>query len=291
MLKAIVNVEILQSSTDYLNVTHPTISFHWNFIQCDSEVKSLVQQRESVLSDKSKSYGKSYGNSFVTANDASGRYTNSFFWGNSYYVGSSIQCAYINENYGKKVTKTRQNKPMEELKEFDTESRKKHGGLTSNDLWIGTRFDKPPYKLGFYMMTISLNTTFFPRIRMIYLGVCLPFSCNASDVSVIAKLAGSKQAMKHSSLEKIRDQHDMYDMYEDPVFWILFAVTATVFVLMVIGTGYDIYVTRKYTREKNVIYDLERHAKFDQLTTRTHKSLSGKIADVLNISFLRTSFL
>ncbi|XP_043523193.1 nose resistant to fluoxetine protein 6 isoform X2 [Frieseomelitta varia] len=205
----------------------------------------------------------------LKANDASGRYTNSFFWGNSYYVGSSIQCAYINEDYGKKVMK---NKPTEEL---NTESRKKHGGLTSNDLWIGTRFDKPPYKLGFYMMTISLNTTFFPRIRMIYLGVCLPFSCNASDVSVIAKLAGSEQAMKHSSLEKIRDQHDMYDMYEDPVFWILFAVTATVFVLMAIGTGYDIYVTRKYTRGKNVIYDLERHAKFDQLTTRNQKSLGA----------------
>ena len=59
---------------------------------------------------------------------------------------------------------------------------------------------------------------------MIYLGVCLPFSCNASDVSVIAKLAGSEQAMKHSSLEKIRDQHDMYDMYGDPVFWILLYV-------------------------------------------------------------------
>lgn len=56
---------------------------------------------------------------------------------------------------------------------------------------------------------------------MIYLGVCLPFSCNASDVSVIAKLAASEQAMKHSTLHKVRDQHDMYDMYEDPVFWIL----------------------------------------------------------------------
>lgn len=99
--------------------------------------------------------------SFVTANDASGRYTNSFFWGNSYYVGSSIQCDYINEDYGRKMMKTRQNKAIEEL---NTESRKKHGGLTSNDLWIGTRFDKPPYKLGFYMMTISLNTTFFPRV-------------------------------------------------------------------------------------------------------------------------------
>lgn len=59
---------------------------------------------------------------------------------------------------------------------------------------------------------------------MIYLGVCLPFSCNATDVFVITKLAGSEQTVKHSSIEKVRDQHDAYNMYEDPVFWILLYV-------------------------------------------------------------------
>lgn len=54
-----------------------------------------------------------------------------------------------------------------------------------------------------------------------YLGVCLPFSCSSSDVSVIARLAASENAEKHSSIEKIRDQRNLYNMYEDPVFWIL----------------------------------------------------------------------
>ncbi|XP_033352837.1 nose resistant to fluoxetine protein 6-like isoform X1 [Bombus vosnesenskii] len=209
----------------------------------------------------------------VKANDASGRYTNGFLWGNSYYVGSATQCAYINEDYGRKIVKI-QEKPMEEAKEFNSEPQKRHGGLTENNLWTGTRSNKSPHKLGFYMMTISVNTTLFPTTRMIYLGVCLPFSCNASDVSVIAKLAASEQAMKHSTLHKVRDQHDMYDMYEDPVFWILSGVTVVVVLLMAIGTGYDIYITRKYTRGRKVIYDLERHAKLDQLTGRSQKSLN-----------------
>ncbi|XP_054007968.1 O-acyltransferase like protein-like isoform X1 [Hylaeus anthracinus] len=214
----------------------------------------------------------------LKADDASGRYGNGFFWGNSYYVGSSTECVYINEDYGRPIKKARPGALMEELDVFNAEPRKRNTGPSENNLWIDMKVDKPPYKLGFYMMTISINATVAPAVigltRTIYLGVCLPFSCSASDVSVIAKLAGSSLAARHSSIEKIRDQHDMYNMYEDPVFWILFGVTAVVFVLMAFGTGYDIYVTRKYSR-RNMIYDLERHAKLDQLAGRNQKPLNA----------------
>lgn len=63
-------------------------------------------------------------------------------------------------------------------------------------------------------------------------------------------------------------------------------VSAAVFLLMFIGTGYDIYITRKYTRGKNMIYDLERHAKLEQLAVRNQKPLSGKISDILGYLFL-----
>lgn len=48
-----------------------------------------------------------------------------------------------------------------------------------------------------------------------------------------------------------------------------------VFALMAISSVYDIYVTRKYSR-RNVIYDLEKHAKLEQLAGRNQKPLSGK---------------
>lgn len=97
-----------------------------------------------------------------SADDASGRYTNSFLWGNSYYVGSATQCAYIGEDYKREMTKIHQNGSIED---FNIESRKKNSGLSGKDFWIGTKLDKPPYKLGFYIMTISVNNTLFPTVN------------------------------------------------------------------------------------------------------------------------------
>ncbi|XP_033327900.2 nose resistant to fluoxetine protein 6 isoform X2 [Megalopta genalis] len=209
----------------------------------------------------------------LKADDASGRYTNSFFWGNSYYVGSSTECIYINENYARKM-KESADVAMEEAAEFNAEPHRRNTGLSGNNLWTESTVVKPPYKLGFYMMTISINATVSPATRTIYLGVCLPFSCTAADVPVIARLAASELAANNSMIEKVRDQHDMYNMYGDPMFWALFGISMGVFVLMAIGSGYDLYVTRKYAR-RNVIYDLERHAKLDQLAGRNQKPLSA----------------
>ncbi|XP_076673726.1 O-acyltransferase like protein isoform X2 [Andrena cerasifolii] len=202
----------------------------------------------------------------LKVDDASGRYTNSFLWGNTYYVGSSTECVYINEDY-EKISKR--------AEEGNTAPQKKNLGVSGNNIWTGLRSSKPPYKVGFYMMTILLNSTVLPVARTIYLGVCLPFSCSSSDVSVIAKLAASELAGRHSLIESIRNQHDMYRMYEDPVFWILLGATAVVFACMAVGTGYDLYVTRTYARRRNVMYDLERHAKLEQLAGRNQKPLSA----------------
>lgn len=56
-------------------------------------------------------------------------------------------------------------------------------------------------------------------------------------------------------------------------------MTAAVFACMAVGTGYDLYVTRAYARRKNVMYDLERHAKLEQLAGKDQKPLSGKATE------------
>lgn len=56
---------------------------------------------------------------------------------------------------------------------------------------------------------------------MIHLGVCLPYSCTAPDVAVIGRLAAGEFAARHSTIERVRDRHNLYDVYTDPVFWIL----------------------------------------------------------------------
>lgn len=44
---------------------------------------------------------------------------------------------------------------------------------------------------------------------------------------------------------------------------------------MIFGTGYDYYMSRKF-RRNNVIYDLEKHGKLDQLANGNRKALNGK---------------
>ncbi|XP_014469015.1 PREDICTED: nose resistant to fluoxetine protein 6-like isoform X2 [Dinoponera quadriceps] len=209
----------------------------------------------------------------LKVDDASGRFTNGFFWGNSYFTGSATECDYIGQDYLQRNSES----SVEEVREFNTEPRKRinTGSSGAGLLETLTFDDKPPYRLGFYMIRLSLNASRYTSTRVIHLGVCLPFSCTASDVAVIGKLAASDFVMKHSTVEKVRDQHNLYDMYADPVFWILFGVSATVLVIMIFGTGYDYYLTKKFAQVRsNVIYDLEKHGKLDRLANGNQKVLN-----------------
>nr|XP_050859861.1 O-acyltransferase like protein isoform X1 [Vespula vulgaris] len=211
----------------------------------------------------------------LKVDDASGRYTNGFFWGNSYFTGSATECQYIGQNYVRKNEKPTSTSTIDEVQEFNTEPHKKGNlGLSGTNLLTQTFIDQPPYPLGFYIMRVSINTTLSPTTRLIHIGVCLPFSCTSADVAVLAKLAASDIAGKNSVIEKIRDQHNLYDMYSDPVYWILFGVTTVVLVLMIAGSGYDLYLTRMVARKKNMIYDLEKHGKLDQLSNGNPKTLN-----------------
>nr|XP_033327900.1 nose resistant to fluoxetine protein 6 isoform X2 [Megalopta genalis] len=271
--------QLVRSSSDTLDANWITISEALDIFNVRHLASNWTEGRYPVQEQCAKDLTryiqglKKHEGWALKADDASGRYTNSFFWGNSYYVGSSTECIYINENYARKM-KESADVAMEEAAEFNAEPHRRNTGLSGNNLWTESTVVKPPYKLGFYMMTISINATVSPATRTIYLGVCLPFSCTAADVPVIARLAASELAANNSMIEKVRDQHDMYNMYGDPMFWALFGISMGVFVLMAIGSGYDLYVTRKYAR-RNVIYDLERHAKLDQLAGRNQKPLSA----------------
>ncbi|KAK2576733.1 hypothetical protein KPH14_005386 [Odynerus spinipes] len=231
--------------------------------QCGKDISRYIQglKREEPWASK--------------VDDASGRYTNGFFWGNSYFTGSATECEYIGRDYVRRNQPAAPIPTIEEVRAFNAEPRKKaNDGLSGANLLTQTFIDRPPYPLGFYMMRISINTTFSPTTRLIHFGVCLPYSCTAADVTVLAKLAASDVAAKHSIVEKVRDQHNLYDIFADPVYWILFGVTSVVLVLMIAGSGYDLYLTRMVARKKRMIYDLEKHGKLDQLNNGNPKTLN-----------------
>lgn len=60
---------------------------------------------------------------------------------------------------------------------------------------------------------------------------------------------------------------------------------------MIFGTGYDYYLSRKLVHKNNVIYDLEKHGKLDQLANGNQKVLNGKRTHRVHIrKFLRHLF-
>ncbi|KAH0954824.1 hypothetical protein HN011_009268 [Eciton burchellii] len=211
----------------------------------------------------------------LKVDDASGRFTNGFFWGNSYFTGSATECDYIGQIYTRKNSRINMKSSIEEVREFNAEPQKRVNlGLSGTNSWVETMStDISPYRLGFYMMRLSINASQYTTTRLIHLGVCLPFSCTASDVTVIGKLAAGEFAAKHSFIEKVRDQHNPYDMSMDPVFWILFGVSVVILILMVFGTGYDYYL-QNLIHKKNIIYDLEKNGKLDHLTNGNQKALN-----------------
>ncbi|KAF7990013.1 hypothetical protein HCN44_008687 [Aphidius gifuensis] len=204
----------------------------------------------------------------LKADDASGRYTNGFFWGNSFFTGSATECAYIGYDYSKK--NDHKHVPNAEVGEFNSELKVNiNSGPSGSQTYLLPVHDTPPYKLGFFMMRIAINgSTISPVTRSIQLGVCLPFSCTADDVAIIGKLAASNVARKHSFIEKVRDHHQYYDIYEDPVFWTLVGSSLFAMFMMIIGTSYDYWLSAKSSTKKiHIIYDVEKPGKLEQIGT------------------------
>lgn len=104
--------------------------------------------------------------SSVQVDDASGRFTNGFFWGNSYFTGSATECDHIGQIYPRKNSKIDVASSIEEVREFNAEPRKTmNPGLTGSDTWTQTiSIETPPYRLGFYMMTLSINASQYTTV-------------------------------------------------------------------------------------------------------------------------------
>lgn len=104
--------------------------------------------------------------------DASGRFTNRYFWGNSYFIGSATECEYIGQDYSRKNLKIGAESSIEEVREFNAEPRKLISADPSGtNMWKQSQtisvLQAPPYRLGFYMMRLSINATRYTTVSNI----------------------------------------------------------------------------------------------------------------------------
>ncbi|RZF36827.1 hypothetical protein LSTR_LSTR012705 [Laodelphax striatellus] len=173
---------------------------HWN--------PSLLPDRQKISGEcrsAMKQYLISLANGTVWAakmSDASGRYSSQFFFGNDFWLGSHTLC--------KELQNTRANQIV------------------------------PPFRTSFYVakLRLKLHHEMTPKVREISLGVCLPSSCQKQDVTTL--LQPEQTPAEHSfQVLRVRSVPGDYSIFHDPKLHIAGTVTLVIFILMIIGTGYE----------------------------------------------------
>ncbi|CAH1402499.1 unnamed protein product [Nezara viridula] len=107
------------------------------------------------------------------------------------------------------------------------------------------------------MAIVNANRT---AAQGVLVGVCLPTSCSNEEAEEILNFSINSAGLnsyRTVELSPVKDPNSVYEITSDPVFWILFSFTLVIFVLALIGTGFEIYEDYKIEKRKisKYVYD------------------------------------
>ncbi|XP_053691463.1 O-acyltransferase like protein [Sabethes cyaneus] len=221
------NLIILDDLLDVFDIR--SIGLNWNNVyklltsNCSRDMKEYLHGLQA---------GKIWA---IKMDDSSGKYNKGFFWGNNYWTGSITQCSFIHRKNtsSKNLTMTTKNTDLTYI----------NGNfLGSSDMM----HENPPFVPGFYMLKVLLNNTYrLGPPRTILMGLCLPGSCQLSDVIQMTRT--SKSAEKNFQVLGVRSPTlNNFSLWEDFTFQILFAATVIVTLLLIGGTGCDLILRKRY---------------------------------------------
>ncbi|XP_050357306.1 uncharacterized protein LOC126777978 [Nymphalis io] len=164
--------------------------------------------------------------------DASGRYTSMFYWGNNYWTGSAELCSILNDQHApsKNPNRSADSQIFSEWRQDVSVT-----GLG------------PPFETAFYnvRMSVSSNLTDIVKTRRtLHLGLCLPRSCSREQVGDFVN-AVHAPLLNHKVITVRSPQHGGYSYIEDPTFQILLGVSCVVGLLLIAGTAYDMKIARE----------------------------------------------
>lgn len=169
--------------------------------------------------------------------DASGHYTTGFYWGNNYWTGSRTLCRSIyrvDDDYfqEKKVSANtgltfnpEQDRQATHLVHVNPPFFPRFGvvkvGLRESTLVPSVSDDFCHISTGFIVDHIySYSYLFQPRT--IFIGVCLPTTCDKEDVFIIAESAGRKFETKAVEIKDVRiPNSDGFSLWTDGTFIIM----------------------------------------------------------------------
>ncbi|XP_014482754.1 PREDICTED: nose resistant to fluoxetine protein 6-like [Dinoponera quadriceps] len=176
--------------------------------------------------------------------DSSGGPKPGFLYGNNFWLGSRSQCQ-----------DTMISDPLD-LAERE---------ILNITLYRDPREEVPPFEVHYFLARFRHNSTLqihstLTNEDLIALGLCLPASCSTNDLGFILEgifrdrtlLVGNVYSadFKLVEVKDLKDDHQW--LFSGAIFFIGFVLAFT-WILMIIGTIYDIFVYQKYLKAKNFL--------------------------------------
>ncbi|XP_022910626.1 nose resistant to fluoxetine protein 6 [Onthophagus taurus] len=167
--------------------------------------------------------------------DASGRYTTGWFWGNRFWLGSQNLCENIAPKNIKHKIEAEQNltRTVRDISEKPSPSQS-----IGYETGILTYSSIPPYDVSFFVLKLELNSSLADDVRIVQMGLCLPLSCTNEEVKILAE-STAKSSETSVEIKTVKSVHDEFDIYGDLTFKILFFVSIGVTIFLILGTIYD----------------------------------------------------
>lgn len=173
--------------------------------------------------------------------DASGRYTTMFYWGNNYWTGSSELCGALNDHVRHHENKTSGSQIFTAWRED-----------------VSLSDDGPPFPTAFYMLRLKITTN-IPNIikthRTLHLGLCLPRICTPEEVGAMVD-ATRESLLIHEVLAVRSPAHGAYSYFSDTTFLILLGVTSVVIILLISATIFDMKLARDICKRRQRVANM-----------------------------------
>ncbi|KAB0802117.1 hypothetical protein PPYR_04303 [Photinus pyralis] len=177
--------------------------------------------------------------------DASGRYSTGWFWGNQFWTGSQSLCENVSPVKGVILANGSDENRLSNVTEpLQYESYKKLLMIHSQ---------QPQFDLGYFVLRVNINNSFTSEERILHIGLCLPDVCTNEDARVLFEETSRISQKVSLKVGAIRSRHQRYNMFEDVTFLLLCTVTAGVIVLLISGTAFDVYIQQMRKKKKTLV--------------------------------------
>ncbi|XP_029164426.1 nose resistant to fluoxetine protein 6-like [Nylanderia fulva] len=157
--------------------------------------------------------------------DADGKYTWGTFSGNRRWMGNADQCRKLENEF----VEWQQNERLQQSEEL------------------------PPFRVSVNSINFMLDIL-KPGLNETYdmtLALCMPIMCNTQDIERLLYFVQNQSSINlpfRITIDHIRNLSKGYSFWEDTTFYILLISFAVVFVLIFMGTSYDILLRYKILR-------------------------------------------